>query len=425
MSSTLILFIAFIFCIAIGIPIAAGLGIAAAAALLADGIPMYMLAQRMMTQINTFTVMAILFFMLSGEIMCKGTMTEKLVSWAQALVGHIAGGLAIAGGVAACFFSALSGSSAATCASIGSIMIDKMQTRGYPKKFSASVIASAGITGIVIPPSVTFVVYGVVTGSSVSKLFAGGIIPGLLLSAAIWLLSWYFSKKHKYGTVERFSGKKLWQSTKHGVFVLLMPVIILGGIYGGFVTPNEAAVVAAVYAFVITCFVDKALTWKIMKEILVKSVIETAVVLLVMQFASVFSWVLTNAGVPAALGRWCTEVGANRFLFLVALNIVFLIAGCLVTGSAAVSILAPIFLPVAISYGISPIHLGVIMIVNLAIGYITPPVGVNLYLSGAIAKVSIEDIVKENLPFLLATLVVLVIVNLLPGLSTWLPSLVK
>ena len=425
MLSTIVLLAVFVLCICIGIPIAAGLGISAMAALLTDGLPLYMLAQRMMTQINTFTVMAILFFMLSGEIMCKGTMTEKLVGWAQTLVGHIRGGLSIAAGVAACFFSALSGSSAATCASIGSIMIDKMQEHGYPKKFTASVIATSGITGIVIPPSVTFVVYGVVTGQSVSKLFAGGIIPGLLLSASVWVLSWWFSKKHGYGTVEKFSIKRFLKATKDGVFVLAMPVIILGGIYGGLVTPNEAAVVAAVYAFVITAFVDRALNWKLMKKILVKSCVETAVVLLIMQMASAFSWVLTNAGIPAALGRWSASVGANKWVFLIALNIVFLIAGCLVTGSAAVSILAPIFLPVAVGYGIDPIHLGVIMIVNLAIGYITPPVGVNLYLAGGVAKVSIEDLVKENMPFLLATIVVLVIVNVFPALSTWIPSFVK
>ena len=423
--SSLVLIIVFAAAICLGIPICAGLGLSAASALAFDGLPMFMLAQRMMTQINTFTVMAILFFMLSGEIMTEGTMTEKLVKWAQTLVGHMHGGLAIAAGVAACFFSALSGSSAATCAAIGGIMIMKMKEHGYPTKFTASVIASAGITGIVIPPSVTFVVYGCVTGQSVSKLFMGGLIPGLMLSAVVWILSSYFSKKNGYGTVEKFNMKRFLQATKEGWTVLIMPLIILGGIYGGFVTPNEAAVVAAVYAFIITAFVDKALNWKKMKKILVKSCIETAVVIMIMQTASAFSWVLTNAGIPAAAGRWCASIGANKYVFLLLLNIIFLIAGCLVTGSAAVSILAPIFLPVAVSYGIDPIHLGVIMIVNLAIGYITPPVGINLYLAGGVAKVSIEDLVKENMPFLIGTLIVLVIVNLVPALSLWLPGFVK
>ena len=425
MISTIILMVAFIVTICAGIPIAAGLGISAMIALLYDGLPLFMMVQRMMTQINTFTVMAILFFMLSGEIMCKGKMTDNLVAWAESVVGWMKGGLAIAGGLAACFFSALSGSSAATCASIGSIMIDKMKERGYPTKFSGSVIASAGITGIVIPPSVTFVVYGTVTGTSVKKLFASGALPGILLSLSICLVSWYYSKKNDYGEVSKFNLKNFLAKTKDGLSVLMMPVIILGGIYSGLCTPNEAAVIACVYAYIITKFVDKALPWKVMREALVKFVRDTAVVVFVMQTASGFSWVLTNAGVPAALGRFCATVGDNRYVFLLGLNIVFLLAGMLITGSAAVSILAPIFLPVAVTYGIDPIHLGCIMIVNLAIGYITPPVGVNLYLAAGVSKTSIEDLIKQNMPFLLVSLLVLVIVNLVPGLSTWIPSLIK
>ena len=425
MDSVLIMLFVFMFTIAIGIPIAAGLGISAATVLLLDGLPLFMMVQRMMTQINTFTVMAILFFMLSGEIMCKGTMTEKLIAWAEALVGHIAGGLAIAGGVAATFFSALSGSSAATCASIGSIMIGKMEERGYPRRFSASVIASTGITGIVIPPSVTFVVYGVVTGTSVKKLFAAGIIPGLLFSAAFCLLSWFFSKKKGYGSVQKFSFKRLGKQTIQSFFVLMMPVIILGGIYGGIVTPNEAAVVSAVYAYLVTAIFDKALSWKVMKKVLLKSVISTAVVLFIMQTASAFSWVMTNARVPHMLGQWSMSIGANKYLFLLAVNLVFLAAGMLITGSAAVSILAPIFLPVALSYGIDPVFLGSIMICNLAIGYITPPVGVNLYLSASIAKVNVEDLLKANMPFLLMALLVQVIITLIPTISLWIPSMIK
>jgi len=304
-------------------------------------------------------------------------------------------------------------------------MIGKMEERGYPRKFSASVIASTGITGIVIPPSVTFVVYGVVTGTSVKKLFAAGILPGLLFSAAFCLLSWLFSKKNGYGSVQKFSFKRLGKQTIHSFFVLMMPVIILGGIYGGIVTPNEAAVVSAVYAYLVTAIFDKALSWKVMKKVLLKTVISTAVVLFIMQTASAFSWVMTNARVPHMLGQWSINIGANKYLFLLAVNLVFLAAGMLITGSAAVSILAPIFLPVALSYGIDPVFLGSIMICNLAIGYITPPVGVNLYLSASIAKVNIEDLLKANMPFLLMSLLVQVIIVLIPQLSLWIPSMIK
>lgn len=425
MNAVILMLIAFGVTIAIGIPIAAGLGISAVVALLSEGLPLFMVAQRMMTQVNTFTVMAIMFFILSGEIMCQGSMTEKLINWAMAVVGHIRGGLAIAGGVAATFFSALSGSSAATCASIGSIMIDKMSERGYPKAFSAATIATTGITGIVIPPSVTFVVYGVVTGTSVKKLFAGGILPGLLLAIAFMIVIWYYSKKRGYGAVQKFTLRHLGKQTLRSIPVLMMPLIILGGIYGGVVTPNEAAVISAVYAYIVTAVTDRTLSWKVMKKVLIKTVISTAVIIFIMQMAAAFSWVMTNARIPHMLGQWSAEIGVNKYMFLLAVNVVFLIAGMLITGSAAVSILAPIFLPVALSYGIDPVFLGVVMICNLAIGYITPPVGVNLYLSATIAKVTIEDILKANLPFLLVAFLCQILITLIPQLSLLIPNLIK
>lgn len=425
MNAVILMLIVFAVTIAIGIPIAAGLGISSIIALMSQGLPLFMVAQRMVTQINTFTVMAILFFILSGEIMCQGTMTEKLVNWAMAIVGHIRGGLAIAGGVAATFFSALSGSSAATCASIGAIMIDKMSERGYPKAFSAATIATTGITGIVIPPSVTFVVYGVVTGTSVKKLFAGGILPGLLFACSFMVVIWFYSKKRGYGAIQKFSLKYLAKETLRSIPVLMMPLIILGGIYGGIVTPNEAAVVSAVYAFIVTAITDKTLTWKVMKKVLLKTVISTAVIIFIMQMAAAFSWVMTNARIPHILGQWSAEIGANKYMFLLAVNLVFLVAGMLITGSAAVSILAPIFLPVALSYGIDPVFLGVVMICNLAIGYITPPVGINLYLSATIAEVTIEDILKANMPFLIVALLCQAIITLVPQLSLIIPNMIN
>mgnify|MGYP000852033003 CR=1 FL=1 len=423
--TAVILLLVFGITICLSVPVAAGLGIATAVTLAIDRIPLFMMVQRMMTQINTFTVMAILFFMLSGEIMCKGTMTEKLINWAEALIGHIRGGLAVAAGVAAGYFSALSGSSAATCASIGTIMIGKMENRGYPKGYSAGVIAASGITGIVIPPSVTLVVYGVVTGTSVRKLFMAGVAPGLLMCASMCVLSHYISKKRNYGEIRQFSLKKLWNATKDGIFVLIMPVIILGGIYGGAFTPNEASVIAAVYAYLLTKFKDKALPWKVMKEVLLKSVVNTAVVLFVMQTAAGFSWVLTNARVPHMLGELSASLGDSRVVFLILVNVLLLITGCLITGSGAVSILAPILLPVAVSYGIDPIFLGALMIVNLAIGYITPPVGVDLYIAGSIGKVSVEEVVKNVMPYLILLLILLVFITYVPSFTMFIPNLMK
>lgn len=423
--SSVIMLVIFGLCIFLSVPIAAGLGVATSIALAIDGIPMFMMVQRMMTQINTFTVMAILFFILSGEIMCKGTMTEKLVNVAEAVVGHIRGGLAVAGGAAAGFFSALSGSSAATCASIGTIMIGKMAQRGYPKEYATGVIASAGITGIVIPPSVTLVVYGVVTGTSVKKLFAAGIAPGLLMVTAMCIMSHFISRKKGYGNVQAFSLRNLWKSIREGIFVLMMPVIVLGGIYGGIFTPNEASVVAAVYAYVITKYVDKALDWKMLKEVILKSIISTAVVIFVMQMAAGFSWVLTNARVPHMLGELSASLGDNKIVFLIIVNILLIIAGCLVTGSGAVAILAPILLPPAIRYGIDPVFLGAVMIVNLAIGYITPPVGVDLFIAGSIGKVPVEGVIKNVLPYLILLLILLVFITYVPQFTMFIPNMLS
>lgn len=423
--SSIIMLSVFALCIFLTFPIAAGLGIGTAVALIFDKIPLFMMVQRMMTQINSFTVMSILFFILSGEIMCKGTMTEKLINFAESIVGHIRGGLAVSAGVAAGFFSALSGSSAATCASIGNIMIDKMSGRGYPKEFSTSCIASAGITGIVIPPSVTFVVYGVVTGTSVKKLFAGGVAPGLLMAASMCVLSYFISKKNGYGHVQKFTWKNFAKSFKEGIFVLMMPAIVLGGIYSGIFTPNEASVVAVVYAYIVTKFVDKCLNWKVMKEVLVKSIVTTAVIIFVMQTAAGFSWVLTNARIPHLLGTLSANLGATKITFLIAVNILLLIAGCLVTGSGAVAILAPILLQPAIGFGIDPIFLGVVMIVNLSIGYITPPVGIDLFIASSIGKVSMEKVIRNIMPYLFLLLILLIFITYVPAFSMFIPNMIK
>ncbi len=425
MTTAIILLLVFFISLFLSVPVAAALGVATAISLLIDGIPLFMLVQKMMTQINTFTIMSILFFVLAGEIMCKGTMTEKLINFSEALVGYISGGLAITAGVAAAFFSALSGSSAATCASIGSIMIERMTKRGYPKGFTAGVIASAGITGIVIPPSVTLVVYGVVTGTSVRKLFMGGIIPGLIMAGAMCVVSYFISKKEGYGKVQNFNLRHLWSCLKKGIFVLAMPIIVLGGIYWGIVTPNEAAVVAAVYAYVITKFIDKALPWRVMKQVLLKAIVNTAVVIFVMQMAAGFSWVLTNARIPHMLGELSASIGDNSVVFLILINLLLLIAGMLITGSGAVSILAPILLPVAVGYGIDPVFLGVLMIVNLAIGYITPPVGVDLFIVSSIANVTIEEVIKNIIPYLIVLLIVLIIITFTPSISLFLPNMIK
>jgi len=423
--SSIIMLLVFALCIFLTFPIAAGLGIGTAVALIFDKIPLFMLVQRMMTQINSFTTMSILFFVLAGEIMTKGTMTEKLINLAESIVGHIWGGLAVSATAAAGFFSALSGSSAATCASIGNIMIGKMSDKGYPKEFSSACIAAAGITGIVIPPSVTLVVYGVVTGTSVKKLFAAGIAPGVLMSASMCVLSYLICKRKGYGQVQKFTFKNFEKSLKEGIYVLMMPVIVLGGIYAGIFTPNEASVIAVVYAYIVTKVVDKCLNWKVMKDVLVKSIVTTAVIIFVMQTAAGFSWVLTNARIPHMIATTISNLNISKGIFLLAVNILLLIAGCLITGTGVVAILAPILLQSAIEFSIDPVFLGALMIVNLSIGYITPPVGIDLFIASSIGKVPLEKVIKNIMPFLIVLLIVLVFITYVPSFSMFIPNMTE
>jgi len=417
-----ILIVAFFLLLLLSFPIATCLGIASIIALFVEGIPIQMLIQRMVSVTNSFPIMAILFFMLSGEIMSKGEMTKKLVDFTRSIVGWIRGGLAIATELAAMLFSALSGSSAATCASIGTIMIDQLEKNNYPRDYSAAIVAAAGITGIVIPPSITLVVYGVVTGTSVGKLFIGGMIPGVILILSECIVSFFIAKKNNYGKVSKFRIREFWDKAKKSILVLLMPVIILGGIYGGVFTPTEAGVIAVVYSLIISLFVERSIKIRDLKNIIIKSIINASVVLFIIQTASMFSWILTSARIPHLIGELCVNISSSRIIFLLLLNIVFLIAGMLVTGSATVAILAPIFLPVAISYGIDPIFLGVLMIVNLSIGYITPPVGVDLYVAATIGRVSFEKIVNKVLPYLIVLLIDLLLITYIPEIIMFLPN---
>jgi len=421
----IVLLTTFIILLIFSVPISVSLGMAATTALIIGDIPVMMLVQRMISSINSFPIMAIIFFMLSGEVMCKGNMTKKLIAVAERFVGHINGGLAIAGGMSATFFSAISGSSAATCASIGTVMIDEMHQKGYPKDRAAAVIAASAITGIIIPPSVTLVVYGVVTGTSVGKLFIGGFIPGLMIGLSLIITSWFIAKKYGYGEITPFNVKKIFETVKNSIWVLAMPVIILGGIYGGIFTPTEAAVVSVVYSLFVTIFIDKSLTLADYIDIVKKGCINSAVVLFIIMAASVFSWILTTARVPQAIGEFCIGITDNKIIFLMILNVVLLIAGTLVTGSATVSILAPIFLPVAVRYGIDPVFLGVLMVINLAIGYITPPVGVDLYVAGAIAKIPVDRVIKRIIPYLIVLIMDLLVLTYVPFIITFLPSLMK
>jgi C4-dicarboxylate transporter DctM subunit len=369
--------------------------------------------------------MAVPFFMLAGSFMSAGGVTQRLVNFSMALVGSFRGGLAQTVSVSGCFFAAISGSSAATTAALGTTMINAMEQKGYGREWATGVVASSGVVGIVIPPSITMVVYGAIADTSIGDLFVGGFIPGALMGLSMMFVSWYIARKRGLPVEGRFSFPSLAKAFKDSFFALLTPVIIIGGIYGGFFTPTEAAAVAVVYGILVGLFIYKELKFKDFPEIVFQAVIGTTIIMALVGAANVYGWLLTYLRIPHQLGEFVVSITHSPVVFLMALNVVLLIAGTLVNASAAVVILTPIFLPVAKTLAIDPVFFGVLMVVNLAIGCITPPVGLDLFVASAISKVPIERVMKASLPYLGALLVTLLILTYFPWLTTVLPYSLK
>ena len=387
--------------------------------------PLVMVTQIMYSGIDSFSFMAVPFFMLAGEFMSAGGVTTRLISFSQSLVGSFRGGLAQTVSVSGCFFAAISGSSAATTAALGTTMVSAMEKKGYSREWGAGIVASSGVVGIVIPPSITMVVYGVIADTSIGDMFVGGFIPGIMMGVSMMLVSWYLAGKRGIKSEGSFSFIAVGKAFKESFFALMTPVIIIGGIYGGIFTPTEAAAVAAVYGIFVGLFIYKELKFADFPKILYKAVIGTVMIMLLVGAANVFGWLLTNLQIPHRLGEFVVSITTSPFAFLMAMNILLLIAGTMVNASAAVVILTPIFLPVAKTLGIDPLFFGVLMVVNLAIGCITPPVGLDLFVASAITKVPIERVMVASLPYLYALLVTLVILTIFPWFITVLPSMLR
>lgn len=419
-----LLLLFFIAILLTGAPIGAALGLSSAIVIFATmRVPLVVVAQRMFTSIDSFSFMAVPFFMLAGSFMSSGGVTKRIVDFANALVGALAGGLALVVAVAGMFFAALSGSSAATTAAIGVAMIDEMEKRGYPKSFAAAVVATGGTVGIVIPPSVTMVVYGVIAGTSIGDLFMGGFAPGILMGGATCLVSWVIARKRGYLGEGKATFARIVKTFKDCIWALLMPIIILGGIYGGIFTPTEASAVAAVYGAFIGIFVYRELKLKDIPKVLLSAATSTTMIMYVVGAANLFGWILTNAQVPHKIAAGFISMTDSPVVFLMLVNLLLLFIGTLLNASAAVVILTPILLPVALSLGIDPVFFGVLMVVNLAIGCITPPVGLDLFVVSSITKIPIDKIMRDITPYLLALLGVLLILTWFPGIILFLPRL--
>ena len=414
----------FLLLLILGAPIAICLGMSSVGAILVQGAGkpldaiMSVLPRLCSSASSKFVLLAIPFFILSGNVMEKAGISGRLINLAEKCLGHIKGGVAIVCVVVSCFFAAISGSGPATVAALGLIMIPALVKAGYPAAFSCALMAAGGAIGVVIPPSITFVVYGSIADASITSLFMAGMIPGLLMGAGLIAAALLLGRKLELKVMPRASKKERWQAFKDAFWGLLMPVIILGGIYGGIFTPTEAAAVSVFYGLIVGIFIYKEIDFKKTVDILIDSCSTTATVMFITMGATLFAYVLTRARLDLAIKGFMLNVtGGNVILFFLIVNIVLLIAGCFLDSTSALYIFTPLFAPVALELGIHPIHLGVVMIVNLAIGLFTPPVGVNLYVACGIGSIKIEEISKGIIPCLIAELAVLLLVTYIPGIS--------
>jgi len=419
-----VLFISFAVLLLIGTPIAICLGCSSIFTMLVVGAGkpvdavLAALPRIVSASTSKFVLLAIPFFILGGNIMEKAGISKKLIDLAEACVGHIRGGLAIVCILVSCFFAAISGSGPATVAALGLILIPAMIKAGYSPAFSAALMAAGGAIGVIIPPSITFVVYGSIADTSIGDLFISGVLPGLLMGLALILVALWIGRKTDLKVLPRSDGKTRFKAFKDAFWGLMMPVIILGGIYGGIFTPTEAAAVSAVYGIFVGVFIYKTIRFKELYQILIDSTSTTATVMFITAAASLFAYVLTRARIDVAISSGLTEIaGGNTIIFFIIVNVVLLIAGCFLDSTSALFIFTPLFVPVAEALGINMIHLGTVMIVNLAIGLMTPPVGMNLYVACGIADIDLKTISKGIIPFILVAIVVLLLVTYIPQLA--------
>ncbi|MBN6886200.1 C4-dicarboxylate transporter, DctM subunit [Cytobacillus horneckiae] len=423
-----VLFISLFVFLIIGVPIAIALGASALVTIyFTTTLPLTIMTQKAFTALDSFPLLAIPFFMLAGVLMGKAGVSRRLLTLATMLVGWMVGGLAMVTVVTCMFFAAISGSGPATVAAIGSFMIPSMKAKQYDEGFAAALTAASGSIGVIIPPSIPFVMYGVIGGVSIGSMFLAGIIPGMIIGLGLMVVSFLIAKKKDYkpDTSIDYSFKAVLKAIYDAKWALLIPVIILGGIYGGIFSPTEAAVVAVVYATLIGIFVHKELSMKDIYECIRESIVINATTMIIVGLSISFAYIMTLEQIPNSIAGFITDLSSNPLVILLVINLILLIVGMFIDTISALVVLTPILLPIVTAVGIDPIHFGVILVANLAIGFITPPLGVNLFVASSIGNVKIERIVSAILPFLLSMLITLFLITYIPVLSTWLPGLLK
>ena len=405
-----------------GMPISISLGLTVLTFLFGfTHVPLESVALKLFTGIEKFEIMAIPFFILAGNFLTHGGVARRMINFATAMVGHWYGGLGLGGVLACALFAAVSGSSPATVVAIGSILLPAMVKAGFPNKFGAGVITTSGALGILIPPSIVMVMYSVATNTSVGALFMAGVVPGLALAGVLGGVTYWRARKFNYPRLPKASWGERWKAFRASAWGLLLIVIVMGGIYAGVFTPTEAAAMSAVYAFFVAVFIYKDMGLKDVPKVLLNSANMSAMLLYIITNAVLFSFIMTNENIPQALADWMLGNGLGVITFLLAVNVILLLAGNFMEPSSIVLIFAPILFPVAMKLGIDPVHFGIIMVVNMEVGMCHPPVGLNLYVASGITKMGITELTVAVWPWLLAMVGFLMVVTYWPGLSLWFP----
>ena len=408
----------------LGFPIYIALGIGTLAALNMAGMPALVLPQKLFAGMNSSSLLAIPFFILAGNIMSR-SITVKLIDIANAIIGWIRGSVAVVTVLASALFGAISGSGVATASAIGGITIPAMQREGYPSEFSTAIASISSILGPIIPPSITLIVYASITNVSESQLFMGSVIPGILLAGSLIVYALVYGKRNNLPAHEKQTPKQIGHAFKEGIWALLMPIIILGGIFGGIFTPTEAAAVAVVYALIISLTVYRDMKLSELPQVFVEASVSTATIMMMVGLSKASSYVVVTSGLPQQLLDVFTSITSNRIVILLLLNLLFLIIGMLMEANAAIIMMTPILMPLLTAFNIDALQFGIVMSFNLCIGLVTPPVGLCLLICNQIAKTRLMKALKAMMPMLLISVIVLMLITYIPALTTWLPSMIK
>ena len=419
-----VLFIVLIIALVVNVPVGIAIGVSSLAAVLADGrLSSTYIVQQLVTSADSFPLMAIPLFILAGELMSAGGVSKRILNVCNVFFGRITGGLAIVTVIVCMFFAAVSGSGPATVAAVGSMVVPTMLEKGYSKSFTLALIATAGSIGVVIPPSIPMVIYGVSTSTSISGMFMAGFLPGILIGIGLIICCYFYCKKQGWkGDDRRYTAKEKLAAIRDAKWALINPVIILGGIYAGIFTPTEAAAVAAVYAFICGTFIHRELNIKNIFDPIAASCSTTGTTMVIIGCATAFTKILTIQRIPDMITKGISGLTTNYVLILLLINLLLLIVGCFMDTTPAMMVLSPILLPIALSIGMNPIHFGVIMVVNLAIGFITPPLGINLFVAARVGREPLETVTSGIMRFMVVMLICLMLITFIPAISMLIPN---